>query len=156
MNLVKLNIIELKYLFFLNIYYLGFDPCSLFMSALAPDIEDERRPLPSTISYRQPTNLYNNYSSQYTPTTTTNQSIGQMNPPTGQMNPSWLTHQQQYQQHYHDQQPTIHSNGTTPQKQQQQQQQRYPISFSKLILFNRFFLFFFFLIRWFIAKTDVE
>ncbi|CAF4499825.1 unnamed protein product, partial [Rotaria magnacalcarata] len=29
---------------------LGFDPCSLFMSALASDIEDERRPLPTTLS----------------------------------------------------------------------------------------------------------
>jgi len=93
------------------------------MSALAPDIEDERRPLPSTISYRPPTNSYNNYSSQYTPTTT--------NPSIGQMNSSWLPHQQQYQ-HYHDQQSTIHSNGITPQKQQQQQQ-RYPISFSKFV-----------------------
>ncbi|CAF5101427.1 unnamed protein product, partial [Rotaria sp. Silwood1] len=33
---------------------LGFDPCSLFMSALASDIEDERRPLSSqtSLSYR--------------------------------------------------------------------------------------------------------
>jgi hypothetical protein len=99
------------------------------MSALASDIEDERRPLPSTISYRPTTNSYN-YSSQYTPST---------NPSMGQINPAWLMQQQQQQQqqqqyqHYHDQQPTtIHTNGTTPQKQQQQQQQqqRYPISFS--------------------------
>jgi hypothetical protein len=106
------------------------------MSALAPDIEDERRPLPSTISYRPTTNLYNNYSSQYTPTTT--------NPSIGQINPTWLIQQQQQQQyqHYHDQQTTMHSNGTTPQKQQQQQQQRYPISFSKFILLKNFFFFY--------------
>jgi hypothetical protein len=113
-----------KFLFFL---ILGFDPCSLFMSALASDIEDERRPLPSTISYRPTTNSYN-YSSQYTPTT--NSSVGPINP-------AWLMQQQQQQQqyqHYHDsQQSNIHTNGTTPQKQQQhqQQQQRYPVSFSK-------------------------
>ncbi|CAF1108825.1 unnamed protein product [Rotaria sordida] len=100
---------------------LGFDPCSLFMSALASDIEDERRPLPSTIVHRPITNSYN-YSSQYTPTT---------NPSIGQINTNWLLQQQQPQQYqqYHDQQAIIHSNGTTPQKQQQQQQ-RYPISFN--------------------------
>jgi hypothetical protein len=88
------------------------------MSALASDIEDERRPLPTTLSYRPTTNSYN-YSSQYTPTT---------NPSVGQVNPAWLIQQQQYQ-NYHDQQQTnIHSNGTTPQKPPQQ---RYPISFSK-------------------------
>jgi len=116
------------------------------MSALAPDIEDERRPLPSTISYRPTINPFN-YSSQYTPTTT--------NPSIGQINPAWLTQQQQQYQHYHDPQTTMHSNGTTPQKQQQQQQQRYPISFSKFISFDKFFSIQF-LIRWFITKTDVE
>ncbi|CAF1674789.1 unnamed protein product, partial [Adineta ricciae] len=107
---------------------LGFDPCSLFMSALAPDIEDERRPLPSTLTFRSTNNNSYNYPIQYPPTT--NSSVGQINP-------NWLLQQQQYQQ-YHDQQqsqPTIHSNGTMPQKQpqqqqQQQQQQRYPISFN--------------------------
>jgi hypothetical protein len=99
---------------------LGFDPCSLFMSALAPDIEDERRPLPS---YRPTTNSYN-YSSQYPSTVTTNSSIGQLNP-------TWSTQQPQQQyQHYHDQQTATHSNGTVPQKQQLQPQQRYPISFN--------------------------
>ncbi len=95
------------------------------MSALASDIEDERRPLPSTLPYRPTTNSHN-YPSQY-PSTTTNPSMTQINPP-------WLTQQQQQQQyqHYHDQQGPIHSNGTTPQKQpQQQQQQRYPLPFSK-------------------------
>ncbi|CAF0786591.1 unnamed protein product [Rotaria sp. Silwood1] len=100
---------------------LGFDPCSLFMSALASDIEDERRPLPSTIVHRPITNSYN-YSSQYTPTT---------NPSIGQINTNWLLQQPQQYQQYHDQQQQqqqqaiIHSNGTTPQKQQ-----RYPISFN--------------------------
>ena len=111
------------------------------MSALAPDIEDERRPLPSAISYRPTTNSYN-YATQYPPsTTTTNSSMGHINP-------AWLTQQQQQQQqqqyqHYHDQQTALHSNGTTPQKQQpllpppqqqqqqqQQSQQRYPMQFS--------------------------
>jgi hypothetical protein len=113
------------------------------MSALASDIEDERRPLPTTLSYRPTTNSYN-YSSQYTPTT---------NPSVGQINPAWLMQQQQYQQHYHDQQQTnIHSNGTTPQKpqQQQQQQQRYPISFSKKTEFI-YLKNFIFIIRWFIT-----
>jgi hypothetical protein len=118
------------------------------MSALAPDIEDERRPLPSTISYRPTTNSYN-YSSQYTSTT---------NPSIGQIHQAWLTQQQQYQ-HYHDQQTTIHSNGTTPQKpqqQQQQQQQRYPISFSKQKM-NLFYLIkIFSLTRRIISETNVE
>ncbi|UJR33366.1 hypothetical protein I4U23_020814 [Adineta vaga] len=103
---------------------LGFDPCSLFMSALASDIEDERRPLPSSLSYRPTTNSHT-YPTQYP--TTTNSSVGQINP-------NWLLQQQHYQ-HYHDHQqsqPAIHSNGTTPQKQQQQQQQqqRYQIPFN--------------------------
>lgn len=39
---------------------LGFDPCNLFMSALASDIEDERRPLPSqtSLSYRPTLSSY--------------------------------------------------------------------------------------------------
>ncbi len=124
--------------------YLGFDPCSLFMSALASDIEDERRPLPSTISYRPTTNSYN-YSSQYPPSTTTTTTT---NSSMGYVNPAWLTQQQQQQQpqqqqqqqqqyqHYHDQQTTLHSNGTTPQKQQPQQ--RYPMPFSNPIKFSNF------------------
>ena len=88
------------------------------MSALASDIEDERRPSPSAISYRPTANAYN-HSTPYPPSTTTNASMGHINP-------AWLT-QQQYQQ-YHDQQNALHSNGTTPLKQQQQQ--RYAMPFS--------------------------
>ena len=39
---------------------LGFDPCNLFMSALASDIENERQPLPSqtSLSYRPTLSSY--------------------------------------------------------------------------------------------------
>jgi hypothetical protein len=60
------------------------------MSALAPDIEDERRPLPSSptsLSYRPTSNSYGFSSSQYTPTT---------------HNPSWMP--QQYDQYHEKQQ----------------------------------------------------
>jgi hypothetical protein len=82
------------------------------MSALASDIEDERRPLPSqtSVSYRPTSNSYGFSSSQYIPPTN-NSSIGQINP-------SWTIQQQQYHQ-YHEQ-------PTTPQKQP-----RYPLPFSK-------------------------
>jgi hypothetical protein len=85
------------------------------MSALASDIEDERRPLPSqtSLSHRPVSNPYGFSSSQYTSTTT---------------NPSWMMQQQQQQQpqyhHYHEQ-------STTPQKQQQP---RYPLPFSKYFI----------------------
>ena len=83
------------------------------MSALASDIEDERRPaLPS---HRPTINSYN-YSSQHTPTT---------NSSTEQINTSWLM-QQQYSNYHDQQQAIIHSNGVTSQKQQ-----RYPTSYSK-------------------------
>ena len=91
---------------------LGFDPCSLFMSALASDIEDEQKPMPTNFSFYRPTMNSFNYPQQYSTT----------NPPIGQINPNWLTQQQQYHQ-YHD----SHSNGTT---KQQQQQQRYPNLFN--------------------------
>jgi hypothetical protein len=79
------------------------------MSALASDIEDERRPLPSqtSLSHRPTSNSYGFSSSQYTSTTN---------------NPSWMMQQpQQPYHHYHEQ-------STTPQKQHQQQ--RYPLPFS--------------------------
>lgn len=91
------------------------------MSALASDIEDERRPSPSAISYRPTANAYN-HSAPYPPSTTNT------NPSMGHINPAWLS-QLQYQQ-YHEQQNALHSNGTTPMKQQQQQQQRYAMPFS--------------------------
>ena len=60
------------------------------MSALASDIEDERRPLPSSqtsLPYRPTSNSYGFSSSQYTPTTN---------------NPSWMS--QQYDQYHEKQQ----------------------------------------------------
>jgi hypothetical protein len=82
------------------------------MSALASDIEDERRPLPSqtSVSYRPTSNSYGFSSSQYT-----------NNPSTGQINPSWTMQPQQQQQYHH-----YHEQPTTPQKQP-----RYPLPFSK-------------------------
>ncbi len=76
------------------------------MSALASDIEDERRPYPSqtSLSYR-PTSEFS--SSQYTSTTN---------------NPSWMPPpppQQQQQQQYHH---------------YHEKQQRYPHSFSKIFI----------------------
>ena len=91
------------------------------MSALASDIEDERRPLPSissSHSYRPASNAFA-YSLQYNPTTNSQ--------PMGQVSSSWMMPQQQQQQQqqyhpYHEQpqQPT------TPQKQS-----RYQPPFSK-------------------------
>ncbi|CAF2213304.1 unnamed protein product [Rotaria magnacalcarata] len=100
---------------------LGFDPCSLFMSALASDIEDERRPLSSqtSVSYRPTSNSYGFPSNQFISTTN--------NLSQGQMNSSWMMQQhpqqqqqQQQQQYHHYQEPP-----TTPQKQQ-----RYPLPFN--------------------------
>jgi hypothetical protein len=84
------------------------------MSALASDIEDERRPLPSqtSLSHRPVSNPYGFSSSQYTSTTT---------------NPSWMMQQQQQPPQYHH----YHEQSTTPQKQQQQ---RYPLPFSKYFI----------------------
>lgn len=92
----------------------GFDPCSLFMSALASDIEDERRPIPSqtSVSHRPVSNTsYGFPSSQYVNNSSS----------VGQVNPSWTMQQQQQQQQYH-----YHEQPTTPQKQP-----RYPLLFSK-------------------------
>ena len=134
---------------------LGFDPCSLFMSALASDIEDERRPSPSILSSR----LTNNY--QVYP-----QSHGQMNngwfphgTATSQIPPSYPS--------YHEAQAIpLHSNGTTNsqkviQPQQQQQQQRFPpSSFSKrrfvLLLDFDLFSLSFHCFRWNCSTTHVE
>jgi hypothetical protein len=119
-----MNLFYLKYLFQFC-FRLGFDPCSLYLSALAPDIEDERRPLPTqnNLLYRPTTNSYD-FPSQYTSTSN--------NQPIGQINPSWMMQpqqqpppppqQQQHYHQYHEQQPT------TPQKQQ-----RYPLPFSKYL-----------------------
>ena len=86
------------------------------MSALASDIEDERRPSSSILSSRLTSN-YQAYPSQY--------------PSLGQTNAGWYSQQHQqapsYSQ-YHDPQVSLHTNGTTPQKNLQQ---RYPPSFSK-------------------------
>ncbi|CAF3016204.1 unnamed protein product [Rotaria sp. Silwood2] len=97
---------------------LGFDPCSLFMSALASDIEDERRPLSSqtSLSYRPTSNSYGFSSNQFISTTN--------NPSIGQINSSWMMQQQQQQPqqqqyHHYQEQPT------TPQRQQ-----RYPLPFN--------------------------
>ncbi|CAF1059106.1 unnamed protein product [Adineta ricciae] len=89
---------------------LGFDPCSLFMSALASDIEDERRPSSSqTSASHRPTstNSYGFPSSQHISSTN---------------NPSWMMQQQQQQQQQYHQ---FHEQPTTPQKQP-----RYPITFN--------------------------
>ncbi len=81
--------------------FLGFDPCNLFMSALASDIEDEQRPLPSqtSLSYRPTLNSYG-YSSN------TN-------------NSSWMP--QQYHQYHEKQQryPPSFSNYSLCDKQNQ-------------------------------------
>ncbi|CAF1006502.1 unnamed protein product [Rotaria sp. Silwood1] len=100
---------------------LGFDPCSLFMSALASDIEDERRPLSSqtSLSYRPTSNSYGFSSNQFISTTN--------NPTIGQINSSWMMQQQQ-QQHQPPQQQQYHhysEQPTTPQRQQ-----RYPLPFN--------------------------
>ncbi|CAF3535966.1 unnamed protein product [Rotaria sp. Silwood1] len=102
---------------------LGFDPCSLFMSALASDIEDERRPLSSqtSLSYRPTSNSYGFSSNQFISTTN--------NPSIGQINSSWMMQQQQQQQqHQPPQQQQYHhysEQPTTPQRQQ-----RYPLPFN--------------------------
>lgn len=85
------------------------------MSALASDIEDERRPLSSqtSASYRPTSNSYGFPSNQFISSTS--------NPSLGQINPSWMMQQQQQQYHHHYQEPP-----TTPQRQQ-----RYQIPFSK-------------------------
>jgi hypothetical protein len=101
--------------------FLGFDPCSLFMSALASDIEDERRPSSSTVSSRLSSNPHQHYPSHYSSHT---------NPMTGQINPTWFTQnlpQQPYQQ-YSDSQDTTHTNGSVVQKQQQPQRYQLPFS----------------------------
>jgi len=96
---------------------LGFDPCSVFMSALASDIEDERRPSPSILSSR----LTNNY--QVYP-----QSLGQMN--TGWYPQGAATSQIQtsYPSYHEAQQIPLHSNGTTNSQKLIQPQQRFPPS----------------------------
>ena len=71
------------------------------MSALASDIEDERRPLSSQTSlpYRPTSNSYEFLSSQYIPTTT-NSSLGQINSP-------WMIQQQQQYHRYQEPSTTI-------------------------------------------------
>ncbi|UJR13836.1 hypothetical protein I4U23_000847 [Adineta vaga] len=101
---------------------LGFDPCSLFMSALASDIEDERRPLSSqtSVSYRPiSNNSYGFPSSQYMSSAN--------NPSIGQINPSWMMQQQQQQQHQQHPYHHYHEQPTTPPKQQ-----KYPVAFNGL------------------------
>ncbi|CAF3915495.1 unnamed protein product [Rotaria sordida] len=125
---------------------LGFDPCSLFMSALASDIEDERRPPLSSqtsLSYRPTSNSYGLSSNQFISTTTATN-----NPSMGQTNPSWMMQQQQQQQYPHYQEPSqrqqrypLPFNGSSPRQnwngnQQQQQQQQYVPQISNRLDFS--------------------
>jgi len=84
---------------------LGFDPCNLFMSALASDIENEQRPSLS--------NSYGFSSSQ---------------------NSSWIPQQQQQQRYPHSFSKIDESSSrqmwNANQQQQQQQQQRFPSQYS--------------------------
>lgn len=118
------------------------------MSALAPDIEDERRPSPSILSSR----LTNNY--QVYP-----QSIGQMN--TGWYPQGAATSQIQtsYPSYHEAQQIPLHSNGTTNSQKLIQPQQRFPPSSFSKIRYLRLFSFrivVVFSFRWNFSPTDVE